>query len=218
MGGGGLRSWYNDWLRAGRSGDRISVGVRFSAFVQTGPGTHPASCTTGTGSFSGVKSGRGVTLTLHPLLVPWSRKSRAIPVLPLWVVRPVQSFSACTSVHFTLLLWRCDPMRVMASSVLRFIDHTQRRITVSRTPLDEWSARRRDFYLTTHNTHNGQTSMPPVGFEPTTSAGEWPQTYALDRAIAGTDILPYIVFTINSVCPSIINPLLFLMETYCADC
>jgi hypothetical protein len=28
--------------------------------------------------------------------------------------------------------------------------------------------------------------MPPVGFEPTISAGERPQTYALDRAVAGT--------------------------------
>ena len=28
--------------------------------------------------------------------------------------------------------------------------------------------------------------MPPVGFEPTTSAGERPQTYALDRAATGT--------------------------------
>ena len=37
----------------------------------------------GTGSFPGVKSGRGVTLTPHLLLVPWSRKSRAIPLLPL---------------------------------------------------------------------------------------------------------------------------------------
>ena len=27
--------------------------------------------------------------------------------------------------------------------------------------------------------------MPPVGFEPTTPAGERPQTYALDRAVAG---------------------------------
>ena len=45
-------------------------GARFSAPVQTGPGAHPASCTTGTGSFPGVKSGRGVTLTSHPLLVP----------------------------------------------------------------------------------------------------------------------------------------------------
>ena len=83
-------------------------------------------------------------------------------------------------------LWRCDPTRVMASLFLRFLDHTQRRSTVGRTPLDEWSARRRDLYLTTQNTHNRQTSMPPVGFEPTISAGERPQTYALDRAGTGT--------------------------------
>ena len=30
--------------------------------------------------------------------------------------------------------------------------------------------------------------MPPVGFEPTISAGERPQTYALDRAATGTGI------------------------------
>ena len=47
-------------------------GARFSAPVQTGHGAHPASCTMGTGFFPGVKSGRGVTLTPHPLLVPWS--------------------------------------------------------------------------------------------------------------------------------------------------
>ena len=34
----------------------------FPSPVQTGPGAHPASCTMGTGSFPGVKSGRGVTL------------------------------------------------------------------------------------------------------------------------------------------------------------
>ena len=28
--------------------------------------------------------------------------------------------------------------------------------------------------------------MPPVGFEPTISAGERPKTYALDRAVTGT--------------------------------
>jgi hypothetical protein len=28
--------------------------------------------------------------------------------------------------------------------------------------------------------------MPPVGFKPTVSAGEWPQTYALDCAAIGT--------------------------------
>jgi hypothetical protein len=46
---------------------------------------------------------RGVTLTPHPLLVPWSRKVRAIPQPPppRGAVRPVQSLSACTRVHFT---------------------------------------------------------------------------------------------------------------------
>ena len=69
---------------------------------------------------------------------------------------------------------------------LMFLDHTQRRTSVGRTPLDDWSARRRDLYMTAHNTHNRQTSMPPAGFEPTISAGERPQTYALDRAATGT--------------------------------
>ena len=78
-------------LRTGRSGDRIPVWARFSAPIQTGPVAHPASCTMGTRSFPGVKSGRGVMLTPQPLLVPWSWKSRAIPLLR----------TACTRVHFT---------------------------------------------------------------------------------------------------------------------
>jgi len=71
------------------------------------PRGHPASYTMGTGSFPGVNSGGGVTLTPHPLLVPWSRKSRAITLLPLCAVRPVQSLCACARVHFTLpyTLW-----------------------------------------------------------------------------------------------------------------
>jgi hypothetical protein len=69
-----------------------------------------------------------------------------------------------------------------------FLDHTQRHTTVGRTPLDERSVRRRDLYQTTHNTHNRQTSMPSVVFELTISAGERPQTYALDRAATGTGI------------------------------
>ena len=73
-----------------------------------------------------------------------------------------------------MFLARQPPHWAMASSFTRFLDHTQRRITVGRTPLDDWSARRRDLYLTTHNTHNKQTYMPPGGFEPTTSAGEQP--------------------------------------------
>ena len=63
---------------------------------------------------------------------------------------------------------------------------TQRRTTVGRTPLDEWSARRRDLYLTTHNTHKRKASMPPVGFEPTISAVERLQSFVLGRAVTGT--------------------------------
>ena len=83
------------------------------------------------------------------------------------------------------------------SSFTMFLDHTQYRATLGRTPLDEWSARCRDLYLTKHNTHNRRTSMPPVGFEPTISAGErpadlrlrprghwdWPMVYCLTSKI-----------------------------------
>ena len=74
-------------------------GARFSAPVQTGSGAHPASCTIFTASFPGVKSGRGVTLTPYPLLVPWSRKIRVISLLSPWAVRPVQSLSASVPVQ-----------------------------------------------------------------------------------------------------------------------
>jgi hypothetical protein len=81
------------------------------------------------------------------------------------------------------------PQWVMASSFTRFLDHIQRRTTVGRTPLDGLSASGRDLYLTTHNTHNRQTSMPRVGFEPTISADERPQIYALDRPALGPALL-----------------------------
>jgi hypothetical protein len=59
---------------------------------------------------------------------------------------------------------------------------TLRHTTLGRTPLDEWSARRRDLYLTTHNTHDRQTFMLAVIFVPAIPASEQPQTHALDRA------------------------------------
>jgi len=69
---------------------------------------------------------------------------------------------------------------------------THKHTILSRPPLDQWSARHRplpdntqhsqqtDLYLTTHNTHNRQTSIPPAGF----SASEQPQTHALDSAVS----------------------------------
>jgi hypothetical protein len=61
---------------------KIPVSARFFTHVQTGPGAHPASCTTGTGSFPGVKRpGRG---TDHPPPTSASRMGRAIPLFPLY--------------------------------------------------------------------------------------------------------------------------------------
>jgi hypothetical protein len=74
----------------------------------------------------------------------------------------------------------------MVSSFMRFLDQTQRRTALAKTPLE---ARRRDLYVKAESTHNRQTSMPPAGFEPTISAGERPQTNAIDRAATGTCVL-----------------------------
>jgi hypothetical protein len=62
---------------------------------------------------------------------------------------------------------------------------TLRHTTLDSTLLDEWSARRRDLYLTTHNNHNGQTSITPVRLETDIPASERPQIHALDRAATG---------------------------------
>jgi hypothetical protein len=106
-------SRYSDWLRAGRSGFESRWERDFPP-VQTGPGAHPASCKMCTGSFPGVKCGRGVLLTTHPLLVPRSWKSRAIPLPTLWATPGLQrdNFTFLSQmylrlhVQYILFLWR----------------------------------------------------------------------------------------------------------------
>jgi hypothetical protein len=82
--------------------------------------------------------------------------------------------------HF---LWRYSPNGAPGASFLGFLNYKQWHITVARTPLDEGLARRRDLYLTTHNTHKSQTTTSPVGFEHAIPASE--QTLALDRSTTG---------------------------------
>ena len=79
------------------------------------PGTHfcSASCTTGTGSLPRVMYDRGVLLTANPLLVPWSWKSRAIPLPTLWATTgPVTGTS---SPYFSLISvrGRVDPRTIV---------------------------------------------------------------------------------------------------------
>ena len=82
--------------------------ARFSAPVQTCPGAHPASCIMGTAVFPRGKERAGRDATSTPPMgrtaftQPQCLYSTVIPLLPLWAIRPAQSLSACTRVHFTV--------------------------------------------------------------------------------------------------------------------
>ena len=67
----------------------------------------------------------------------------------------------CLSPWNFFFLWRCGPKPAMAPTFLRFLDHTRLRTTVGSTPLDELSSCRRDYYVTTHNTHNRRRDSNP---------------------------------------------------------
>ena len=56
-----------------------------------------------------------------------------------------------------------------------YVDHTQRRATVGWTPLDEWSAHRRDLYLTAHNTYRERRPCPLWDSNPQSqqASGHW---------------------------------------------
>jgi len=70
--------------------------------------------------------------------------------------------------------------------------------TLGRAFLDEWSVRRKDRYMSTHNTHKRQTSMHPAVFEPIIPASERPQTHALDSGATGNDLKRILLSEISS--------------------
>jgi len=88
-------------------------------------------------------------------------------------VRQICPFSI-PSKYSIFLLWRCVPTWAM-TSVLRFPDHTQRRTTVGRISLGEWSARRTDLYLTKHNTQQINIHTPRRNSNPQSqqASGHW---------------------------------------------
>ena len=92
------------------------------------------------------------------------------------------AFLISWSDFFYLILW----MQRVTTAPDHTKGHTHTHThTHSRTPLDEGSARRRDFYLETHNIHNRLTPMPPVAFESGIPASERPQTHAFGRVDPG---------------------------------
>jgi hypothetical protein len=146
-------------LRAERTGVRILVRTRDCSLLQK----HPDRLIRTATLLSWGQTSQGVKLTTHIYLMPTSKNE--------WNSNFFY-FARQPSMGHGLLIHEDS------------ISHTTIN-TVGRTPLDEWSARRRDLYLTTHNTHNRQTSMPPMGFKPTILARKRPQTYALDRVATG---------------------------------
>jgi hypothetical protein len=88
-----------------------------------------------------------------------AHRNKLYPVVCfIWflVSLPLLWYISLSGTFITLFVcfWRQIPRCTKASSFTMFLDHTQRRTTDRRILLDEWSARRRDLYLTTHNTHN----------------------------------------------------------------
>jgi len=99
--------------------------------------------------------------------------------------KPTATHTHTNNMHYWyFFLCRCGPTQAMATSFMRshttthhsrydypgrvispsqrpLPDNTQhsQQTDIHRTPLDEWSARRRDLYLTTHDTHNRQISI-----------------------------------------------------------
>ena len=65
------------------------------------------------------------------------------------------------SLHIYLPIWCFDPIPghdlPLRGIAFTLSGHT----TLGRTPLDEWSARRRGLYVTTHNTHKRETHPCP---------------------------------------------------------
>jgi hypothetical protein len=57
----------------------------------------------------------------------------------------------------------------------RFLYHIQRRATVGRTSLDEWSVRRRDLYLTTHTTDKHPYTRWDSNPRSQPASGRWPR-------------------------------------------
>ena len=120
--GPGERSRYSDLLQAGRFGDRMPLGARFSAHVQTGLGTLPASCAVRTVSLSWGQSGRGVALTTIPSSAEVIERVELYLFFPSWPSWPVVgktniTFYSCTelincSSWVVALFFRSNVMRL----------------------------------------------------------------------------------------------------------
>jgi hypothetical protein len=106
-----------------------------------------------------------------------------------WILR--RNF-VCISFFPSFLVWPLLPSFKCRGLLLHFITfndtHTHTHIALIRIPLDEWSARRRDLWLTTHNIHRNIHPRHRRNSKPQSQQAR-AQTHAVDRAASGIGLV-----------------------------
>jgi hypothetical protein len=122
---------YSVWLRAGRPGDRGSIpgrGQRIFPLASVSrpslrPTPPPVQWVPGVLS-QRIKRSRGVTLTIHPHLVPRSRMSRS------YTPSPPSAFMACSGTTFNYTAYtgkqQHRPQNASFASKLQSVHHSRR--------------------------------------------------------------------------------------------
>ena len=92
-----------------------------------------------------------------------------------------QSFVSWIQIYF---LWLDNPSEPKDPQYWGF-EITRRHTTLGRSPLDEWSARRKGLNLGAQNTHKRQDIHAPGGIRTAIPPSERPETHAFDRVTIG---------------------------------
>jgi hypothetical protein len=104
------------------------------------------------------------------------------------------------NIRFFIFLCATVPLGPESPHYRDFTFAPMNTLTLAKTTLDEWSARRRDLSLTAQNTHKRQTTMALAGFEIAVPPGERLQAQAVNEIGKSTSLLRHNVpFTVNSL-------------------
>jgi hypothetical protein len=157
----------------------------------------------------GIKCVRYIVLYIPNYTASYTRLESS-PV-PLWETQ-ISRLDLCVytvaQIYFPPPQWRKSPEWARAFLLSRLHDHTITHTTVSRTLLDEWSARRRDLYLTTHNSHQETVHVPGgiwtlnpskrVAADPfLRPRGHWDRQHRHTSTYFCIMNLPYVPFTVR---------------------
>jgi nitrate reductase NapE component len=128
-----------------------------------------------------------------PLPNPPSHGRARVLLVFLFLMYVLFSVLACSFVMcrwvICIDLWEFRSMYTLWSNDFDVHWYSSLRNHTHGTHQTRWSARRRDLYLTTTNTHKLQTTMSTVGFETANLASQRLQTHASDRVVTEIGLL-----------------------------